>query len=146
MPAPTAASGAFSPPVAAFVVPVPPGNDSDEESEEESLSELWLDDFCLGRSLRSVEGILTGRNRDLTDQSETARSSKLRVVSGQSMVLLLVILEAVVLVVTVGIGPAHKKNRSVGLRSLSRRAVRVGVCRWGIMSWARCTRGTLPYL
>lgn len=87
------------------------------ESEDHSSSELWLDGRRIEQCLQSVVGVLTGRNIDFTDQSETARSSKLRMVSRHPTVPLLVmsllsILRVALLVAADDVGPVDGQNRS----------------------------------
>lgn len=89
--------------------------------------------------MRSAVGVPTGRKSDFTDQSETARSSKLRIISrhptGPPPLLLLglslsLILMVEFLVVAVGSGPVDCQIRSNGLRRRWRPAYRH--CMWFI--------------
>lgn len=59
----------------------------------DSSSELWVDVLCVEWPFGS-----DGWNSDLIDQSETARSSKLRIVSRHPVALLLLILDSILLI------------------------------------------------
>ena len=84
------------------------------ESDDDSSAELRPDDFSFERSSRPVVGVLTGRSSDFTDQSDTARSSKLRIVSRHPtglplrLISLVLILRTALLVDGVGGGPVDR--------------------------------------
>lgn len=84
---------------------------SDTESEEDSSAELRPGNLPFERSFRPVVGVLAGRKSDFTDQSETARSNKVRIVSRHptGFMLLRLSLKTAVLVGADGAAPAHCK-------------------------------------